>query len=331
MIAEIKRRLLDDPDKLMELLESYGFANVVNHNDKYISFGRDSASRKDAIVLWLTENTYLNIKDFGRNIHKDLLGYITEQRKVSFYEVITNAKSLLGISDNDYIYKEKRLPFGGFYSNINSKAQERIKIYDEIELEIYEQTSNLRFLRDGISLATQKEFGLRYDIDSESIIIPIRSPEGALMGVKARKNYEADDMKYWYPLPCRNSQTLYGYSTNYQYLTNGVVIIGEAEKFVMQAHSFGVRNAVALGSGSISEKQVKLIYELQPKQIILMHDVGYNKDAVFENIKKLKGYSRLQDTKVSYWNYFNKNYKDKASATDLGKGEFLRILNEEIA
>ena len=137
-------------------------------------------------------------------------------------------------------------------------------------------------------------------------------------------------MKYYYLIPCQASQTLYGYSQNYNYLTNNIIYIYEAEKSIMQCFSYGIRNCVALGSGSISRKQVRMLLELNPKKIIFMHDVGYDLENILRNINMVKNYSRFSEVELGYWDFFDRLYDNKVSASDLGKKELLRIMDTEI-
>ena len=152
------------------------------------------------------------------------------------------------------------------------------------------------------------------------------------MGAKVRANYDVEDgeLKYYYLIPCMCSKTLYGFFQNYKYLVNNTIFVFESEKSVMQCHSYGIRNCVALGSGSISQQQVKLLLSLHPKKIIFMHDQGYKMEYIERNIDVVKNYSRFSEVKLGYWNYFDKDYKDKVSPSDLGKNKFNYIINNEI-
>ena len=190
----------------------------------------------------------------------------------------------------------------------------------------------MRFIRDNITIDAQQFFNIRYDVESQGIVIPIYNQVGELMGVKVRCNYDVGDgeMKYYYLIPCQMSQTLYGYSQNYNYLVNNVIYIFESEKSVMQCYSYGIRNCVALGSGSISRKQVQMLLELNPKKIIFMHDVGFDLENILRNINIVKSYSRFSEVELGYWDYFDRLYDDKVSASDLGKKELLRIMDTEI-
>ena len=330
MLKEIKKELLDNPEKLKELLEYFNFYNVHIHQS-YISFGRAQDTSKKSIVVRLEKNDYLYVTDYARNISKDLFSYISEQRLVDFKDIISVVRNILGVDDFS-LFNESRGIFGGFYEKIRKRSEYSVRTYDESVLDKYIPLANKRFINDKISIAAQQFFGIRYDVESQGIVIPIHNQIGELIGAKVRCNYEVQDgeMKYYYLIPCQASQTLYGYSQNYNYLTNNIIYIYEAEKSIMQCFSYGIRNCVALGSGSISRKQVRMLLELNPKKIIFMHDVGYDLENILRNINMVKNYSRFSEVKLGYWDFFDRLYDNKVSASDLGKKELLRIMDTEI-
>ena len=330
MLKEIKKELLDNPEKLKELLEYFNFYNVHIHQS-YISFGRAQDTSKKSIVIRLEKNDYLYVTDYARNISKDLFSYISEQRLVDFKDIIGVVRIILGVDDFG-LFNESRGIFGGFYEKIRKRSEHSVRTYDESILDKYIPLANKRFVDDNISIAAQQFFGIRYDVESQGIVIPIHNQVGELIGAKIRCNYEVQDgeMKYYYLIPCQASQTLYGYSQNYNYLTNNIIYIYEAEKSIMQCFSYGIRNCVALGSGSISRKQVRMLLELNPKKIIFMHDVGYDLENILRNINMVKNYSRFSEVELGYWDFFDRLYDNKVSASDLGKKELLRIMDTEI-
>ncbi len=330
MLKEIKKELLDNPEKLKELLEYFNFYNIHLHKS-YISFGRAQDTSKKSIVIRLIKNDYLYIVDYARNINKDIFTYISEQRLVDFKDIIVAVRRILNIDDFSLLNESHGI-FGGFYEKIRKRNEYTIRTYDESILDKYIPLANRRFIKDNISITTQQFFSIRYDVESQGIVIPIYNQIGELIGAKVRCNYEIQDgeMKYYYLIPCQMSQTLYGYSQNYNYLVNNVIYIFESEKAVMQCFSYGVRNCVALGSGSISHKQVRMLLELNPKKIIFMHDVGYDVENILRNINIVKNNSRFSEVELGYWDYFDRLYDDKVSASDLGKKELLRIIDTEI-
>lgn len=330
MLKEIKSELLSQPEKLKEVLEYYNFHNVIIHQS-YISFGRSADSSKKSIVIRLDNNSYLYVKDYARNIQKDLFTYISEQRLVEFADILSTVKSILNITDYYDFFSDRGI-FGGFYERIRKRNLNKVNTYDDSLLEKYKQYANTRFLKDNISIDAQHFFGIRYDVESQGIVIPIRNQLGQLMGVKVRCNYDVEDgeLKYYYLVPCLMSQTLYGYSQNYNYLVGNTVYILESEKSVMQCYSYGIRNCVALGSGSISNKQVQMLFELNPKKIIFLHDTGFKQEYFDRNIAMIKNYSRFSEVEIGYWDYVGKDYEDKVSPSDLGKVKFEQIINTEI-
>ena len=261
MLADIKKELINHPDKLKDVLEHFGYCNIVIR-PKYISFGRDEKSSKKSIVINLENNEYLYTIDYARNIRKDIFSYIIEQRKVEFIDVLNEVRHALGITDY-YDFFDNRGIFGGFYEKIRKRRTNKVNTYDDSILDCYVNCGNTRFLADNISLLSQNFFNIKYDVESQGIVIPIRNQFGQLMGVKERFNYDIPDgeMKYFYAVPCSMSQTLFGYSQNYEFLVDNTIYIFEAEKSCMQCYSYGIRNCVSLGSGSISIQQVKMLLE----------------------------------------------------------------------
>ena len=332
MLTEIKKNLLDHPDKIIELLEHYGYAHIKQHRD-YISCARDESSSPKSIVIWLDNNDYLNVKDYPRNIHQDIISYLMEQQHVEFKAVIGEINRILGIEDGYRHFDRKPQVFGGFYEKIRKKNEPvPVRTIDESLLDRYECVCNMRFLNDHISLVAQRYFDIRYDVVSDGIVIPIYTQLGQLMGIKVRCNYDEPNnpMKYWYIEPCQMSHTLYGFSQNYSHLQSGTILVFESEKSVMQCYGYGIRNCVALGSGSISLRQCRMLLEIAPKKVVFLHDTGYDKESIFRNMSLLKRYSSFSEVQVGYWNFFGRDYKDKCSPSDFGEDELKRILRTEI-
>ena len=162
------------------------------------------------------------------------------------------------------------------------------------------------------------------------ITIPIYSAKGDLIGVKARANYPTGKgrNKYIFLEPCSQSSTLYGYYQNRSYMENGTVFIFEAEKSVMQAFSYGYRNAVAIGSSSLSEKQISLIAKLNPQKVVLLLDQGLHPRIIEDNLRKLSDDLFLEGVPLYYWDY--REATEKSSPTDSGKEQFEHILESKL-
>lgn len=331
MLNEIKERLIDSPDKIVELLEEFGFEHI-NHRNTEIRFARSDSGGAN-ISIRLNNNPYCCVSDWARGISTDIISYIIQEKAVSFREVLQATKRILGL--NDYWRpQQKQSLFGGIYENITQPNREiQLKTYNESVLEQYEPCGNLMFFNDGISLDAQRFFNIKFSIEDNAVIIPIYNEFGDLVGAKARVNgdVEEGESKYYYPIPAQVSQTLYGYCANYSYLYGNDVIVVESEKSVMQAYTFNARNIVALGSHSLSEKQAKLLLQLQPKRIIIAMDEGLEFEHIKRNADVIKDFGGMLAPEIWYWDADQDlDIGLKFSPTDMGEAKLKEIMSEQL-
>lgn len=332
MIKHLKQMLLERPEAICNVLEQFDFHNIVVLN-REIRAGRASESRKNAISIRLHNNDWLTVKDFSKAVSLDIFSYIAQEKNVELKDVFAAVKSELGIdSYYDLNIEKKRTVFGGFFNRIGKNKKYEQTVIGEEVLNEYENVPAQRFLKDGISIKTQKKFNIGYDIESQRITIPLRNQFGELLGVKGRANYEVDDEpKYLFLHKCMMSQILYGYYENYSHMYEGDVIICESEKAVMQADSMGYNNVVGIGGSSISAAQAKLIVGMMPKRIILCMDEGVNMEVIRKNLDTLHTFTKMFNVKIGWWNSdYDIDIPEKASPTDLGKLKFEEILKDQI-
>ena len=331
MLNKIKEQLIKQPEKLVELLETFSFEHI-NHRGSEIRFARSDSGGAN-ISIRLKNNPYCCVSDWSRGISTDIISYIIREKSVDFRDVLQAAKRILNLSD-DWRPQQKRALFGGIYDGLSCRNREiNLKTYDESVLNKYEQIGNLRFLRDGISLEAQKFFDIRFSAEDNAIILPLHNEMGDLIGAKARVNGEPQEgeSKYYYPLPTQVSQTLYGYSKNYSYLYGNDVIVVESEKSVMQGYAFGARNIVAVGSSAVSEKQSKMLLQLQPTRIILAFDEGLAFEQVQRNADIIKSFCSMFEVEIWYWDADQDlDIGLKCSPTDMGKEKFEEIMQEQL-
>ena len=332
MLKEIKKELLNNPQYIINILEIYDFYKPRLKNNEIrcgIAEGHDTT----AIRIKLENNENLFVKDFVRNFNYDLITYIIKIRKLEFIDVVKTIKSEIGITDF-YSFNTQKSIFGGFYDKIRKHNSELYaKSYDENILNEYQNVYNTRFAKDNISFATQEYFQIGYNLETQRITIPIRNAYGEIIGIKGRANWEVDaeEPKYLYLVSCLMSSTLYGYCQNYKYLVNDDIIIFEAEKSVLQCHSYGIYNCVSLGSNSLSTTQCKLLMELNPKRIIFMLDKDLDYENTKINVAKLSAFTRMSDVQICWWDWTkNKTLPNKSSPSDFGRKIFKDILNNEI-
>lgn len=333
MLDEILKKLSENPEAIVELLEYYECGKI-KVNTREVRFARDDRPESGLnISIRLANNDACFVKDYARSEANNLVSWLCKEKNVKFKDVLINIKRILHLSD-DWRPQNRRLIFGGVYEHIIHRADSPPKTYEETILDGYLKVPNVRFQRDHISLETQMEFGISYDVNTDRIVIPIRDQHGSLMGLKGRRNYETDnedDPKYLYLVPCQMSKTLFGYSTNYSSMYGSTVMVFESEKSVLQCASYGYHNAVALGSNSLSEYQAKMILSLNPQKVIFMLDSDLPLYNTKRNIDMLRSVTTMRDLQISYFDWEEcLDLPAKASASDEGKEVLEYILEENI-
>ena len=329
-MRDIKEILLED-DNLEKILEYYGYENIRRTN-KEIRCARGDDSNPTSIRIRLNEN--LTSQDFARSVSGDIFTLIMANKNMDFKDVIREIKSILGLS-LEYKPKQKSA-FSMLFGRIKThkdNSETNIETYPENTLDKYDKVWNERFLKDNISIQTQRKFNIGYCSSTNRITIPWRNINGEIVGIMGRDNTDlAEGFKYLPLIVFLKMFALYGYSENYEYLLNAdVIYIFESEKSVLQAHTMGFYNCVALGGNALSDYQIKSILKLNPKAIVLCYDEGLEKEIIKNRIKLIKSHLVLRECKVGIiYDIKNKYMKkdSKCSPTDLGKDKFNKIINE---
>lgn len=333
-ITQLKKELYKNPDNIKKLLEYYRFYGI-HSTSKEIRCARDKESNKTSIRILINEN--LNAEDFAKAIKGDIFSIICNCRKIQLSEVINTTKSILNIKGDIGGQIEKRTVFGGLFDNLKKRRDETYscETYGEEILENYNNGYNLRFLKDGISLKTQKKFNVGYCNETNRITVPWRDYEGNIVGIMGRYNGDSDTLPKWFPIiSFYKSMVLFGYSENYiNIMNNDTIYVGESEKFVLQLDTMGYNNAVALGKSSISSCQMKAILRTLPKKIIMCFDEGLDINIILNQCIKIKESAKLFNISVGYV-YDEENQilekGSKSSPSDLGRENFERLVNNYV-
>lgn len=329
MISEMKRKLFNDPSGIVSILETYDFCHI-KVTDKEIRFARNFDGGPN-IVINLRNNESLFVVDYPRGLRCDLIAYIMKLRGCTFREVVSEMRTVTGMTDTGPPKKTREI-FGGIYKNIYQRTNPQIKTYPDSILDRYLPYGNQMFLDDGISLETQREFNICFNPSEDCVIIPIYDPFGNLMGCKARLNDRTvTHGKYFYDVPCAISQTLYGFSKNYEHLCGSDVFVFESEKSVMLAHTYGYQNCVALGGDNVSDAQARLLLSLYPKRIILLLDYGLDLDVTKRNLDIIRRIAVGRELDLRYWDWeLDEWMSNKDAPVDRGADCFRRIITSEL-
>ena len=332
MFESIKEKLLEQPESIEHILDTFGF-DKIKRNHREIRAAFEPGMNPTAVVIRLQDNENLFVKDWERNISYDFINYLIKSKDIPFKDVMNAIKQELHL-DSIYNYKKPVGLFGGIYSNISrSNSEISVTTYPEEILEQYGNTPNLLWLKDGISLSTQRKWQVGYDSTSQRITFPIRTSTGEIMSIKGRANFELSEFepKYLYLIQGPMSQTLFGYSENYSSLYENEILIVESEKSVLKLDSWGYNNVVALGSNSLSTTQAKLLMSLNPKCVTFLLDKSLPLENTKRNAELLKTFCTMRQLKIRYWNWEdNLTLDDKAAPCDDTKEEFCYILQNEV-
>ena len=310
-VNELKEYLLDN-ELCEDVLIALGCGHVRNRGEYISASNPDGGDNRQAIVLYLNES--LNCIDYTRQLSKtkratDIFDLIAYFEQCTFPEAMKWVCDTVGL---DY-YQEAKEPCESLQilkmlkaMSIDSDEEnnESVKPIPEEILDYYLPWGNVIFEDDGISLDTQYEWEIKFDPQTNSICIPIRDELGTLIAVKARRfkytpstpmdnrrfpdELGEDESKYFYLEPGAKSQVLYGLYKNAKAIQRqGIVFVGESEKFPLQLYDMGYYG-VSTGGSKVSKRQIELLTRLAVKIVFC-----FDKDISEEELQSIA--SRFMD------------------------------------
>lgn len=314
MSNDIKNHLLHNKKDLILLLKKYGYDKFTVNEDEIRCSKPDSSNGSTCRIRL---NNSLMCTDFSSSFNGDIFELIIFHTDTTYSDIVSKCYEMFNIEDID------DEDFDGLDLDLDTKPKEiLIPIYDKSELDNYEHVWNLRFVKDNIMPKTQQVFHIGYDYRSRRISIPWFTVEGELLGIMGRADYEDyHDFKYFPLLKFKKHHSLYGIYENKEYIKNSTVYILESEKSVLQLHTMGIHNALALGGNSIDSYRLSLLEKLNVQEIVYCFDEGLEVDIQKKALKNTKKYF---GDKVRIGVMYDKHNKylpahSKCSPTDLGK------------
>lgn len=216
-------------------------------------------------------------------------------KKISFYESKLYIMNVLGIDDTfenmeSNLMNSSEFNFLDGYEKLNSPLETKehiLKPYSELVMEMFSEIYWIDWIKEGISIPTMKKYNIKFDVNSNAIIIPHYDCKGNLIGIR-RRSLNPDEVanggKYmpmmiegvWYTHQLQFN--LYGLDKNIEAIKRKKrIIIVESEKGAMQLDTmYGENNiAVALSSSNLSNYQRDMILNLGVDEVILSLDKQY--------------------------------------------------------
>ena len=322
-------------DHSIQLLEYYGF-ELRNETDEYYVFSSVChQSNSSKVHLYKSTNTIFCF--VCGNI--DLISIVQEQEGLAFQDAIDFIVNLFQLNKKSFgrperlKYKRKEIQ----QKEIDIK--EKLPTYNNSILNTFVDYQPYEWVKEDISIDTMKQFEIKFNIESNAIIMPIRDDEDNLVGIRCR-NLDEDKIERFgkygvytdalsgISYKCLTGRLLYGLNKNKEKIMEcKKIIIVEGEKSVLKSKSwFGCNDITVASYGcNLTNYQIEIIKSLGVKDIIFMYDREeddkinkkmekvYRKCALFFDVYYIRDYGGLID------------YKD--SPLDKGENIYKKILN----
>jgi DNA primase len=294
-IRELKSYIYENK-YVEQILESIGCHHIKYHaSNGYWTCANATGDNNNAIVLYNEEPLFCT--NYTRQM-------VQTSRATDIIDLVSYTKELNFIQSIKYICSEIGMDY---YHDFNEDVPESfqiLKLINEMDsdseeeldkplvpisehiLSYYKPYVNDLYADDHVDYATQREFEIGYDEETNRYTIPIRSEIGDLVGVKGRYfDREVPDgyNKYIYLEPCSKSKILYGLYKTIGYIKkSGRIYVGEAEKFVQQLWCYGDRNCVSTGGKKLSNYQIEMLVRLGVDIVFC-----FDKDVTKEELESL--------------------------------------------
>ena len=328
-MQQIKSILTSNANAIIDLIEQYGFCNIKSNN-KYVTFAFDEISKGSCMI----EINTLQYTRWSDGTHGDIITAIMHKTNMNFKDTINDVYSKLGLSHNskfDNIKIQHNCIFKDLLGDIGSVIGNNV--YTQYQVDQYKPIISDMFRKDGIDLGTQIDWDIRYDNDSDRVVILWKNIKGEVVGNTARANWKIDKdyrWKYISLMPFDKKQYLFGIDKNKEFIKqSGYCVLVEAEKSTLQAYTFGFRSICSVGMSYVSKEQIKILYDLGIRNIILAYDEDKH---IIEYIKRATDIKSWFDD-VEVYALYDKNKEflpigSKKSPTDQGLEIFKNLFDK---
>lgn len=263
---------------LFEYLKNKNIRYTVNVEETSIRMDSIDSDNFNGLSLSLESMSYYDFKTTEKGNVLELLSRITNKNKalilLEFKDLIQgNSIELQKIENEVYYEYEKK----------------ELLEYPKRLLDLYPVSISELFLRDNIKENTQILFDIRYDKETDRILIPVIFKD-KLVGIIGRYNNKEVPKrtpKYYPILSYPKSEVLFGYDLCKDTIKEkGSVILVESEKSVMKSTQIGLYNTLAVGGSNVSNSQIELLKELDVKRVFVCFDSDKEKELLLKQIYK---------------------------------------------
>lgn len=323
-------------ENTIELLEYYG-AELRSENEEYYvfsSFCHESNTSK--VQLYKSTNT-LYCFVCG---HMDVISIVQEQEGLDFNQAIEWLMEFFQLGRHRGFGRPKKREIKP--REVKQKeidVTEQLPMYNKSILNTFYDIPIDSWIKEGISIETLKQFEIKFDINSNSIIIPCYDMNDRLVGIRQRfldkdkieifgKYHPMIDnlsgITYKFP----TGKVLYGLNQNKEKIIESKqCVIFEGEKSVLKTKTWFSQNDISVASYgcNLTNFQIELIKSLDVETLIFMWDREEDGKILKKMEKIYKKCSLLFDV------YYINDYEDlldlKESPSDEGEETYRKLLN----
>lgn len=345
-LRELKESLTKE--QIIELLQHEGVKHFIDRDDILIfptichNANADDSSLK--LYYYCDSKMFHCYTECGESF--DIFGLIQRRAKLfgedlSLADVVKRIEQKIKVEiRSSFKYRSKRAAY-------QKRNVIDLPTYDEKVLRAALPIFPPEWRREGINNGEMEEYGIRYSIEQNKVIIPHRDIRGNLVGIRTRSfNQEEvgcgnkympfyfNGIRYSHPL----SLNLYGIYQNQETIRDKkVCIVFEGEKACLSYGSKFYSNiALACCGFSINKYQINLILnELNVNEIVIAFDKEYDK---YNSVEGEKYFTKLYSMCKKYSKYCNMSFIfDKEgllgrsdSPIDKTAESFVRMFNRRI-
>ena len=179
--VELQDKIKSQPELIETILEKLNYINIKNKGS-YYSAGNVDGDNPNALCIYKDTLKYTN---YTRGHTGNIISLVMNTCNCEFYEAINRIAKWIGFKGSDY---EIKYPFHSFYKLIVADQYGCVPSLEPYSEDLLPPPNNfsLKWIKEGVDLTTQRQFGIRYDLETNGIIIPEFSVDNALIGAKWR-------------------------------------------------------------------------------------------------------------------------------------------------
>lgn len=332
-----------DNDVLLELCSKIDLLDYASKSMDFEKRGTDSfaahcclhTDKTPSLVITPSKNLF---HCFSCGCGGNIINWMMTFENMTFNEAVNKMVSLVGID----IKKLKQCEALSFYKSIHRAMQKKTqnvngqnrKVLDLSSMEQYKDEIPEEWEAEGISPFVMKKYNIRIDDKANRIVYPVYDSAYNLIGFKGRtrfKNYKAMNIKKYQNYQKIGTTNFFiGMKENHDSIkAHDTVIIFEGIKSGMKVESWGQCDFwLASETSCLNEEQIKILIQLQVKNVIIAYDNDVPLRKIQENIKKLKKFTNVYAVYDRCRILGDKS--EKLSPCDKGEEIWNKLLNQKL-